>query len=182
MRRTRATYLVRASLGRGIGKKKGGRKKKKKKSISVYHTRPWEHTLLTLLATATCWCHRGRVFPGGLTLHGLPFLQDPSQLLATPPAAGPAATGHRGLAWDRATRALNPPGALRHQPGVSWRAESCCPSPGACSRAAEALPATLGQHHPSAQLFFRRTFPPVGKPCHTARGGQPGTREQLQAL
>lgn len=35
MQRTRATYLVRASLGRGIGKKKGGRKKKKKKHLCV---------------------------------------------------------------------------------------------------------------------------------------------------
>lgn len=150
----RATYLIRASLGRGIEKKRGRKKKKKKKHLCVSRTSMGEHRAhssgQSRLLGPTWWCTRpAQVAP----------LAGPLMAPSTPPAVGHAAIGHRALARDRATRASNPPMALGNQPCVSWQAESRCPSPGACSRASTAHPHSSFSGELSLQLESRAAQP-----------------------
>lgn len=98
----------------------------------------------------TWWCTRpAQVAP----------LAGPLTAPSTPPAVGHATIGHRALARDRATRALNPPRALGNQPCVSWQAESRCPSPRACSRASTAHPHSSFSGELSLQLESRAAQP-----------------------
>lgn len=109
-----------------------GEDRERKKIASLYHARRsclWPQPL----AGATMAVYSQRACP----TQAAP-LAEPLTALSTPPAASLATTGHRALARDRATRALNPPRTAGHQPWPLQQAESCHPSPSA--RAGPALP------------------------------------------
>lgn len=159
MRRTRATYLICASLGRGIGKGET-EKEKQKASLCIRHAQGSARCSQPLAAVTTAVC-----VPRGAHPAQAAPLAGPLTALSTPPAAGAAATGHRVLAWDRATRALNPPGPRQTLSVAAGRVT--LPSPGACSRGSAARPHSSFWGELCLQLEIR---------------GQLGAREQLQAL
>lgn len=138
-----------------------GDRKRKTKSISVYQARPGERTVLTPLGHSHLLLPPRPCVPRGAHPAQAAPLAGPLTAPTTPPAAGPAATGHRVLAWDRATRALNPPGALGHRPRLSQRG----------SRSQAPVPAARPHSSFSGELCLQLEI-----------RGQLGAREQLQAL
>lgn len=141
MQRRRATYLICASLGeRQWGEK--GEKERKQKSISVYQTRPWEHTGPQPLGATT---FHGL---GGLFCTGCPSCRTPHGLIQ--PSCN----------WSHHHRALKAQ-HVRTYPGHSDASPMYLKGQShadACSRAAGTQSVTLGQN------FLERPFLPTEMP------------------